>query len=232
MNQALSNLAQGIQQQAGVFIPKAYALGRAKAQRKYGVVVPWGDRDNVAVEQLLARHADELSTSMAAIDAQQSQGAPIDHLIDNLIGRVHSWSWALVPALAMGLATYVDRARGEIGATEQLEPNDIGIIWSTAGDARVCKTCDYLNGRWFDAKEAYALAATVHRGCRCPAHWDVGTPDEALVGPIPGYKPGTAQDIYRDLGIQGAVQARHNAGRQTYNKMPKPSEYARPNIQT
>ena len=46
--------------------------------------------------------------------------------------------------------------------------------------------------------------------------FDVGIPSEAMVGPIPGYKPGTADDVYRNLGadtISGLAQERINRAR-------------------
>jgi hypothetical protein len=105
---------------------------------------------------------------------------------------------------------------------------DIGIIWYTAEDSKVCPRCQYLAGRWFDAKEAYDIASKFHPHCRCPAHFDVGTPDEALVGPIPDYKPGTAQDVYRDLGIEGLISKRISRARDIVER-GKPAEHARSN---
>lgn len=228
MNPVLSELAKQIQLAAARFIPLAYALGRKKAAKKYGVK-PWGEKDNVNVTMLLNRHAEELAQSMARIEESASQGESLSALIGGLINRAGSWSWALSPAVAMGLASYVDDARQDIAEVEGLPAANIGIIWYTAEDARVCKRCLYLSGRWFDAKEAYALASTIHRNCRCSAHFDVGTPDEALVGPIPGYKPGTAQDVYRDLHVDGLVSARDKRAREIIAR-GKPKEYARPNV--
>ena len=60
--------------------------------------------------------------------------------------------------------------------------------------------------------EYYANGILVHN-CRCPPNFDVGTPDEAIVAPIPGYKPGTAEDVYKDLNIAGLAQARISKAR-------------------
>ena len=228
MNPVLSDLAKKLQLAAAAFIPLAYTLGRKKAEKKYGAR-PWGEKDNVNVATLLNRNAEELSKSMAAIELKVSEGAVIGGLIDNLLGRVGSWSWVLSPALAMGLASYVDDARQDIARVEALPASDIGIIWYNAEDAKVCQRCLYLSGRWFDAKEAYALASTIHPNCRCSAYFDVGTPDEALVGPIPGYKPGTAQDVYSDLHVDGLVAARNRRARSIIER-GKPKEYARSNV--
>ena len=227
MRPELEKLALEMQKLAMVYLPLAYLLGKRKAEKKYGIKQKWSDKDNVNVEILLNRHAEELSGSMATIEKQVSEGKPVEGLIDNLISRAGSWAWVLSPALAMGLSAYVDDNRTEIGKIENLNSNNIGIIWYTAEDSRVCKICSYLAGRWFDAKQAYDLAAKVHPGCRCPAHFDVGTPDEALSGPIPDYKPGTAQDIYRDLNISGLVQAREKRARDIVSR-GKPANYARP----
>lgn len=169
MNPALVSLAAQIQTAAAQYIPKAYALGKLKAQKKYKLVQPWGERDAVNVELLLIQHAAAVSRSMAAIELQASQGKPIVDLLQGLINRASSWSWALAPALSMGLATYVDQNRNEISREESteakpLDANDIGIIWWTAEDVKVCEKCNYLSGRWFDAHHAYEVANTVHPG--------------------------------------------------------------------
>ena len=169
MNPALVSLAAQIQANFAKYAPKAYQLGKAKAQRKYGIIQPWGERDTVNVELLLIQHAAALSRSMALIESKASQGVPVASLIEGLISRASSWSWALAPALSMGLAAYVDQTRTAIAEQEStpkqiMEPNDIGIIWWTAEDVKVCEKCNYLSGRWFDAHHAYEIANTVHPG--------------------------------------------------------------------
>lgn len=77
----------------------------------------------------------------------------------------------------------------------------VGVIWFTAEDDRVCNKCDYLNGRWFPAQQAYQLASSIHPHCRCPQHFRVGVPSDALVGPIGDYNANsTADDIFSDIG--------------------------------
>ena len=231
MNEILSDMASDIQTQFAAYLPKAYQTGRIKAERKYGVIsggMAWDDRDNANIALLLNRHAEELSKSMANAEQQVNDGKPINEVIQNFIGRVSSWSWALFPAMALGMAAFVDDNRQAITETirerqpdllEPIHPSDIGIIWHTAGDGRVCKICDFLNGRWFDAKEAYDIAAKTHPGCRCGHYFDVGTPDEALVGPIDNYHPGSSQDIYRDLHVHGLAQARNQTARRETNRV-------------
>ena len=90
--------------------------------------------------------------------------------------------------------------------------NDIGVIWYNCEDEEVCEKCHYLAGRWFDAKDAYLIASQIHEGCRCKDCFDVGIPSEALVGPIPGYKPGTKQHIHQDLNIDRLVKDRELRG--------------------
>ena len=220
-----------MQKQFAMYAPRAYQAGKLKVQRKYNLVKPWGERDNANIAVLLSRHAEEVSMSMAKAEQLIATGVSVQDVIAGYIARAGAWSWALFPAMAMGMTASVDDNRQEISA--QLPPppgqlsgqvalvpaNDIGIIWHTAGDGRVCKVCDFLNGRWFDGKEAVDLASKVHVHCRCNQYWDVGTPDEALVGPIPDYKPGTAQDIYSNLNIAGLAQARHEANRQELNRV-------------
>lgn len=227
MNSILADLAETMQKQAGTYIPQAYALGKAKGQSKYGTSVPWSDMDNVNVELLLNRHAEELQQAFVGIEQRINEGHSLKDELTKLVKRAASWAWVLSPALAMGLAAYVNTNRQLIAESisteerqtteppvwnkpkqtvEMIEPNDIGVIWLNARDQRVCKRCLYLSGRWFPAKQAYEIAATIHPGCRCPSSFDIGTPDEATVGPIPGYKPGTAQDIYRDLNIDGSIR--------------------------
>lgn len=201
MNPVLAQLAENMQKLASQHIPKAYRLGKEKGQRKYGISPLWGDRDNVNVSLLLNRHSQELAKTMTTMEAVVASGVSLDAVIEHLIGRSGAWSWVLSPALAMGLASYVDETRKEIAQAEAIPSNDIGIIWLTAEDQRVCSKCLYLAGRWFDAKTAYEIAARIHPGCRCPANFDVGTPGEAMVGPLESYHPGTAQDVYRDLHI-------------------------------
>jgi hypothetical protein len=243
MNEILASLSKNMQLAASQFLVLAYTLGRNKAAKKYGIL-PWGEIDNVNIAMLINRHAQELAASMAALELRASQGEPLKDLLDGLIHRVGSWSWVLSPALALGLAAYVDTARRDIATQIQVETvppgkppisgavgvlpaaNDIGIIWYTAEDKRVCPKCLYLAGRWFDAKQAYDLARSIHIGCRCSAFFDIGMPDEALVGPIPGYKPGTAQDVYRDLHVDGLASARTRRARSIIEK-GKPKEYAR-----
>jgi hypothetical protein len=125
----------------------------------------------------------------------------------------------------MGMATATDESRNEIARQENIPASDIGIIWLNSEDERVCKVCLYLAGRWFDAHEAYDIASKVHGGsntCRCPPHFDVGVPREALVGPIPDYKPGTSADV-----LSGLAQTRINLSRNIVAR-GKPAEYARP----
>jgi hypothetical protein len=208
VNELLIELAKSIQVLALNYIPKAYLLGKAKAAKKYGTKPIWTDKDKVNVELLLGRHAEELSTSMAALENKVVQGTSIDDAITMFRNRLSSWSWVLSPAVADGLSAYVDENRNEIARQEQIPSGDIGVIWYNARDAKVCPKCLYLSGRWFDAKQAYEIAATIHPNCRCPAHFDVGTPDEALVGPLPDYKPGAISDVYRDLNINGLTKER------------------------
>jgi hypothetical protein len=230
MNPVLTNLSEEIQRQATAFLPKAYLTGKLKAQRKFGILSRWDDRDKSNIILLLNRHAEELSKAMVTAEGRMAEGATLDSIIQAFIGRAGAWSWALFPAMALGMTSYVDENRDEIadklppppkdqGQLARVPANDIGIIWHTSGRPNVCKVCDYLNGRWFDAHEAYALSAKVHPGCLCPPHFDVGVPSDALVGPIPDYKPGTAQDIYSNLNIAGLAQARHEANREELNRI-------------
>ena len=77
----------------------------------------------------------------------------------------------------------------------------VGIIWYTAEDDRVCYQCNYLNGRWFPSEQAYQLASSIHPNCRCPAHFDIGVPSDALVGSIGDYNANsTADDIFSHIG--------------------------------
>lgn len=77
----------------------------------------------------------------------------------------------------------------------------VGIIWYTAEDDRVCYQCDYLNGRWFPSEQAYQIASSIHPNCRCPAHFDIGTPSDASVGSIGDYNANsTADDIFSHIG--------------------------------
>ena len=226
MNRTLQRMAGEMQNQFASYLPKAYQAGRLKVYRKYGVLKPWSVRDNTNISLLLNRHAEELAKSMAKAEIQLLDGYSLDHVITNFIGRVSSWSWALYPAMTLGMNSAIDSSRHEIVAqlppgkiphTNLLAPysaNQIGIIWHIV-DLEACRVCQYLNGRWFDAREAYNLAAHVHPGCRCPKEFDVGTPDEATVGPIPGYHPGSARDIYSNLNISGLAQARVSRVRRT-----------------
>jgi hypothetical protein len=232
MEPVLMELAAEMQKAANSYIPKAYEIGRAKAQAKYGVVKPWGESDNVNVELLLTRHAAELSTSMARVEQAANAGKPLAGLIDGLLKRASAWSWTLFPAMAMGLAAYVEQNRTEIAVVEKIPASDIGIIWLTAEDERVCKKCLYLAGRWFPAKQAYEIATTIHPGCRCSRFFDVGTPDEAMVGPIPGYRAGTADDVYRDLNVEGVgnlTKEREKRARRIIAR-GKPVNYTRPYV--
>ena len=167
MNPALVSLAAQIQANFARYAPKAYQLGKAKGQKKYGVIKPWGEKDSVNLEILLNQHAAAVSRSMALIESKASQGVPVASLLEGLINRSSSWSWALAPALSMGLAAYVDQTRTEISRAESTEakpmdPNDIGIIFWTSEDTRVCEKCNYMAGRWFDAHHAYEIARTIH----------------------------------------------------------------------
>lgn len=215
MNPVLSGMAKALATLAALYIPRAYRMGKDKARRKYAGAVPaWGDADAANVEILLSRHGEELARTLAGIEAAAAMGEmTLGAGLAALANRSGSWSWVLSPALAMGLAAGIDGARMEISREEDLPPEEIGIIWYAAEDARVCKKCLYLAGRWFDAHEAYEIAATIHPNCRCPASFDIGTPSEALVGPIPEYRPGTAQDIYRDLGVSGLIRDREKRAR-------------------
>lgn len=96
----------------------------------------------------------------------------------------------------------------------------VGVIWFTAEDDRVCRKCDFLNGRWFPAEQAYQLASSIHPHCRCPQHFRVGVPSDALVGTIGDYNANsTADDILSHIGEE--AQARYNQGRRK-PKPPKP----------
>ena len=169
-----------MQKQFAMYAPRAYQAGKLKVQRKYNLVKPWGERDNANIAVLLSRHAEEVSMSMAKAEQLIATGVSVQDVIAGYIARAGAWSWALFPAMAMGMTASVDDNRQEISA--QLPPppgqpsgqialvpaNDIGIIWHTAGDGRVCKVCDFLNGRWFDGKEAVDLASKVHPHCLLP----------------------------------------------------------------
>ena len=208
MDPVLAKLAEDMQKLASQWIPRSYQLGKEKGQRRYNVIRPWGDRDNVNVALLLEAHSHQLAKTMAGMEIATAAGSSLSTLLEGLAGRSATWSWVLSPALAMGLASYVDETRAEIGQAEAIPANDIGVIWLTAEDQRVCSKCLYLAGRWFDARTAYDIAARIHPGCRCPAHFDVGTPDEAMVGPLETYRPGTAQEVYQNLHISELAGAR------------------------
>lgn len=226
MDPILAQLAAEIQKQAAVFLPKAYQTGKLKGVKKYGIVTAgniWNAADNANVALLLNRHADELKKAMVRAELQINAGVPVEDVIFALMSRLKTWSWVVYPAMALGMVSYVDQNRTEIHRQENVQrqlanrplidrPNDIGIIWEVV-DAHACKVCLYLAGRWFDAKQAYDLAAKVHPNCRCPQAFRIGTPDEALVGPVPGYRPGTSQDIYNDLNVHGLTQSRINKAR-------------------
>ena len=230
MNPVLANLSEEMQRQATQFLPQAYLRGKLKAQRKFGILSSWGDKDKANVILLLNRHAEELSKAMVTAEGRMAEGAALDSIIQTFIGRAGSWSWALFPAMALGMTAYVDENRDDIadklppppnqqpGQIAPVAPGDIGIIWHIV-DENACKVCHFLNGRWFDGKEAYDLASKVHPHCRCPRAFDVGLPSDAFVGPIPDYKPGTAADIYSNLNIAGLAQARHEENRQELNRI-------------
>lgn len=188
-----------MQDLAAEYIPKGYALGRAKVEARYGIVIPWTDADNANLQVLLNRHAEVLKDSFTRMEQEIIDGKPAGDVVKKLHGRLHMWSWVLSPALAMGIAGYIDGARNHIGRAEGVPAEDIGVIWDTAHDPKVCPKCQYLNGRWFSARDAYVLAANVHPGCRCPQHFDVGDPSDALVGPVPNYRLAGVIDIFRGL---------------------------------
>jgi len=228
MNPALADLAVSMQRLATQYIPRAYALGRDKILKRYGQILAWGERDNANLEILLSRHAKELQRAMAALELKIGQGATVEQAV-GLINE-NLWTWALSPATAVGIAAGVDASRAIIARAENLDPSDIGVIWLTAEDAKVCKKCLYLAGRWFNAKDAYEIAATIHPHCRCPAHFDVGVPSEALVGPLPNYRAGTSEQVFENLGsvIDQAIAARNRTANQY--RQGSPSGYARPNV--
>ena len=217
MNNTLMALAEMMQAAFAAHAPKAYQAGRLKIRQKYGVIKPWGQKDNVNISVLLNRHAEELAKAMAKAEARLVKGESIEEVVAGFLSRVDSWSWALFPAMTLGMTTSLESNRQEIAAKlppgkkpnllGMSSPDSIGIIWHIV-DQDACRVCQYLNGRWFDAREAYDLASRVHPNCRCPKEFDVGTPDEATVGPIEDYKPGTISDVYRNLNVSGLAQAR------------------------
>ncbi len=224
MNNNLQNLAENMMLLTNRYLPRAYQLGKDKAERKYGIISAWGDRDNINIMLLLERYKSELAKSMAKAEVALTKGFSLTDIIKNFIARAGVWSWVLSPAMAMGLAAGIEQNRTEIGRAENLEPSDIGIIWYNAEDERVCDKCLYLTGRWFNAKDAYEICKTIHFGCRCSRFFDVGTPDEAIVGPMPGYRAGTAQDIYRDLSIEGSISKRFRRASQYATPTSKPAK--------
>lgn len=206
MNPALEDLGKRLLALAGRFIPLGYTLGRQKAQRRYGVDLPWTDADNVAVNTLMEQNADALAEWLARQDAALTAGADLGDVLEGMAAHAGSWAWVLSPALAMGLSRYVEEARPEIARQETegglaVSADEIGVIWWNSRDDRVCPICRDLTGRWFAAKEAYELASSLHFGCRCSAHFDVGTPDEAVVGPRAPFRTGTVAQWMRQYGV-------------------------------
>lgn len=110
----------------------------------------------------------------------------------------------------------------------------VGVIWFTAEDMRVCHKCDYLNGRWFPAQQAYQLASSIHPHCRCPQHFRVGVPSDALVGPIGDYNANsTADDILSHIGEEANERRSREREQRRRDRMrreregrakPKPSD--------
>ena len=228
MNPILEILATQIQSLATTYIPIAYAMGKKKAARR-GKLKPWSDKDSANVEMLLIRHAQELQGTMVSLEQGVNEGMTLEEAVNNLLSRVSSWAWVLSPTLAAGLSAGVDENRIEFAEDENIPAQDVGVLWYTAEDGKVCKRCDYLAGRWFPAKQAYELAATVHPNCRCPAHFDVGIPSEALVGPIPGYQAGTIDSVFHNLGqIDSRIAKRARLSRAA--AAGKPSTYAYPRV--
>ena len=226
MNPILEMLASQIQGLASSYIPIAYALGKKKAARR-GLIKPWSDKDSANVEMLLIRHAQELQGTMVTLEQGIVEGMTAEEAVKQLLKRVSLWAWVLSPALAAGLSAGVDENRNEIAEDENIPATEVGVLWYTAEDAKVCKRCEYLAGRWFPAKQAYELAATVHPRCRCPAHFDVGIPSDTTVGPIPGYQAGTIDSVYHNLGqIDHYVAKRARLARAA--AAGKPSTYAYP----
>lgn len=217
MNPRLVEVGKIIQMLASRYIPRAYALGRGKVSSKYRLFKPWDASDNANIEVLLNRHGIELAKSLANMETALAEGETLETLIEGLLDRTGLWAWVLSPAMAAGMAAGVDDSRREIARQEGLPVDEIGIIWLTAEDEKVCKKCLYMAGRWFDAHHAYDIASTIHPHCRCPAHFDVGTPSEAMVGPLPGYRPDRLGLVYGDLGLDDERARRRQA---RYGKPP------------
>ena len=178
MNPVLADLSEQMQKQATSYLPKAYLVGKLKAQRRVGILSKWSDRDRANIILLLNRHAEELSKAMVTAETRIAAGETLASILETFAGRVGAWSWALYPAMSLGMTSYVDDNRTEIaemlppppaeqGQVARVPENDIGIIWHIV-DETACKICHYLNGRWFDAHEAYDLAAAVHPNCLLP----------------------------------------------------------------
>ena len=161
MNPILALLANEMQQLASLYIPLSYAIGKKKAARR-GSIKPWSAKDSAIVELLLIRHAQELQGTMVTLEQGIAEGMTLQDAVNSLLSRVSAWAWVLSPTLAAGLSAGVDENRAEIAEEEGLPVQDIGVLWYTAEDGKVCKRCDYLAGRWFPAKQAYEIAATIH----------------------------------------------------------------------
>ena len=125
-----------------------------------------------------------------------SEGKELDHkLIRELALKATGIDLGEAPLEALP----VDETMAEIVQRDELPLGEIGRIWYTEKDDHVCPKCQYLNGRWFDTKDAHMIASLMGCGCRCSAQFDLGTPERAIVGPVPGYRPGTGEAIYHKL---------------------------------
>jgi uncharacterized Zn finger protein (UPF0148 family) len=93
-------------------------------------------------------------------------------------------------AVLKKLKNEYERRDESVAEVPDKNDEEIGIIWWNSRDDNVCEKCLEMTGRWFPNDDAFQLAKQIHPegGCRCVKHFDVGTPSEALVGPVKAKK--------------------------------------------
>lgn len=187
----LSHLGDDMAKAGREHLPAAYATGKGYAAAKSGVALAGRAEDANRAYQSVAKNEafigqflSRLEHDISAVDPLDFEDvdvflAEIDRVFDIYANRIDAWTNYAEQSYLDGFMAGAGEAADSLATDWGVTSEEVGMIWHTAEDEKVCEICADLDGEWFPASEM-DLSTEAHNGCRCPEYFELAPNPDAV----------------------------------------------------
>ena len=163
----------------------AYAIGKGYAAAKSGFDVEANPIDvGLAAKSIdfNAVHINDLVRNMEDDIMRINPGnyataadymADVDKTFDRYASRASSITAFAEQPFKDGFIQGGKEVQTKLASKLGVSSDEVGFVWATVGDERVCDICRGLDGTWFPLDHG-AGVWSAHIGCRCPEYFRYG----------------------------------------------------------